>query len=224
MSSMLPIEVAGESLLLHAEKAVFWPRESTLFVADIHFGKVAAFRRAGLPLPPGSTSAALDRLDRVISDTDTKRIVFLGDFLHNRAARAEQTFARFAQWRAQHAAIDIALVRGNHDAKAGDPPSEWRINCIDEGELVAPFCLAHHPEPAARGYVLAGHIHPAIRLQGRANDGLRLPCFWFGQSVAVLPAFGEFTGTYTVKPKVDDRVFVAAEGRVVEVSGLIGRS
>jgi len=38
-----------------------------------------------------------------------------------------------------------------------------------------------------------------------------------------LPAFGEFTGTYTVKPKAGDRVFVTADGRVVEVSGLIGR-
>jgi DNA ligase-associated metallophosphoesterase len=221
---MLPIEVAGESLLLHAEKAVFWPRESALFVADIHFGKVAAFRAAGLPLPPGSTTAALDRLDVVLRDTGAQRIIFLGDFLHNRDARAAQTFARFATWRDANSEIDISLVRGNHDTRAGDPPTEWRVDCINEGELIGPFCLAHHPEPAARGYVLAGHIHPAIRLQGRANDGLRLPCFWFGQSVAVLPAFGEFTGTYTVKPKVDDRVFVAADGRVVEVSGMIGRS
>ncbi|MBC7622262.1 MAG: DEAD/DEAH box helicase, partial [Aeromicrobium sp.] len=107
--------------------------------------------------------------------------------------------------------------RGNHDAKAGDPPIAWRMDCIDEGAVVGPFCLAHHPEPDARGYVLAGHIHPAIRLQGRANDALRLPCFWFGQAVAVLPAFGEFTGTYTVKPRAGDRVYVAADGQVVEV-------
>ncbi|MFN8986706.1 MAG: metallophosphoesterase [Burkholderiales bacterium] len=116
---MMPIEVAGESLRLHAEKAVFWPHESTLFVADIHFGKVAAFRAAGLPLPPGSTSAALRRLDRVIADTSAQRIVFLGDFLHNRDARAEQTLTCFAQWRSERAALDITLVRGNHDAKAG---------------------------------------------------------------------------------------------------------
>jgi uncharacterized protein len=218
MRSMLSIDVVGETLLLHPEKAVFWSRESTLFVADIHFGKVAAFRAAGLPLPPGSTSAALDRLDRVITDTGAQRIVFLGDFLHNRDARAEQTVTRFALWRSQRAAIDITLVRGNHDAKAGDPPGDWRIDCIDEGELIGPFCLAHHPEADTRGYVLAGHIHPSIRLQGRANDGLRLPCFWFGSSVAVLPAFGEFTGTYTVKPREGDRVFVTAEGRVLEVS------
>ncbi|MFM7295002.1 MAG: ligase-associated DNA damage response endonuclease PdeM [Burkholderiales bacterium] len=214
---MMPIEVAGESLLLHPEKAVYWPRESTLFVADIHFGKVAAFRAAGLPLPPGSTSAALDRLDRAVADAAAQRIVFLGDFLHSRDARAAQTFARFAKWRESHAAMDITLIRGNHDAKAGDPPFDWRVTCIDEGEMLGPFCLAHHPAPDPRGYVLAGHVHPAIRLQGPANDALRLPCFWFGESVAVLPAFGEFTGTYTVQPKSGDRVFVVADGRMVEI-------
>ncbi len=214
---MVEVKIAGETLQLHPQKAVYWPRESMLFVADIHFGKVAAFRAAGLPLPPGSTSAALDRLDAVIRDTEARRIVFLGDFLHNRDARAAQTFARFAEWRESHAEMEITLVRGNHDAKAGDPPGEWRVTCIDEGEVLGPFCLAHHPEPDSRGYVLAGHVHPAIRLQGPANDALRLPCFWFGESVAVLPAFGEFTGTYTVQPKLGDRVFVVAEKQVVEV-------
>ena len=108
-------------------------------------------------------------------------------------------------------------MRGNHDAHAGDPPGEWNIRCIDEGETIGPFCLAHHPEADLRGYVLAGHIHPAVRLTGRANDSVRLPCFWFGQYVGVLPAFGEFTGTYTVQPAIADRVFVVAEEQVIEI-------
>lgn len=34
-----------------------------------------------------------------------------------------------------------------------------------------------------------------FRLAGRGGDAVRLPCFWFGDTVAVLPAFGSFTGT-----------------------------
>jgi DNA ligase-associated metallophosphoesterase len=211
------LEIAGERLRLLPEKALFWPRERTLFVADAHFGKVAAFRAAGVPLPPGSTTQALARLSACVATTGAQRLVFLGDFLHSRAARAERTFDRFLDWRAQYAELDIWLTRGNHDARAGDPPPEWRIRCIDEGEVVGPFCLAHHPEPDMRGYVLAGHIHPAVRLHGRANDSLRLPCFWFGPYVAVLPAFGEFTGTYVVTPQPGDRVFVPVEDRVIEL-------
>jgi hypothetical protein len=33
-----------------------------------------------------------------------------------------------------------------------------------------------------------------------------------------VPAFGEFTGTYKIKPKADDRVWVIAENKVIEVS------
>lgn len=213
----LDIIFANETLRLLPQKALYWPRVKTLFVADIHFGKVAAFRAAGLPLPPGSTTNALLRLDDCIAKTNAERIVFLGDFLHSRDARATETFARFASWRKLNADLELILVRGNHDAHAGDPPDEWMIHCIDEGETIGPFCLAHHPEPDLRGYVLAGHVHPAVRLQGRANDSLRLPCFWFGAYVCVLPAFGEFTGTYTVLPTSGDRVFVVAENQVIEM-------
>jgi uncharacterized protein len=36
----------------------------------------------------------------------------------------------------------------------------------------------------------------------------------------VLPAFGEFTGTYTVQPKSGDRVFVVAENQVIEMKAI----
>lgn len=215
---MAELELAGERLQLLAEKALYWPREKTLFIADAHFGKVAAFRAAGIPLPPGSTTAALARLDACIAATDAQRLVFLGDFLHSKDARAKETFNRFSAWREFHAHREMWLVRGNHDAHAGDPPAEWNIRCVDEGETLGPFCLAHHPEPDMRGYVLAGHVHPAVVLYGRADDALRLPCFWFGPYVCVLPAFGEFTGSYTVRPQAGDRVFVSVDGGVLEVS------
>lgn len=214
---MTPLDIAGETLHLLPQKALYWPREKTLFIADAHFGKAAAFRAAGVPLPPGSTRAQLARVDACMRETNAERIVFLGDFLHSKDARARETFERFAEWRKENAALSITLVRGNHDAHAGDPPSSWDFECIDEGHTVGPFCLAHHPEPDLRGYVLAGHVHPAVRLTGRANDSVRLPCFWFGAYVAVLPAFGEFTGTYVVQPQSGDRVFVVAEGEIVEV-------
>jgi DNA ligase-associated metallophosphoesterase len=213
----MEIEFAGETLLLLAQKALYWPRQRTLFIADAHFGKAAAFRAAAIPLPPGSTGNALARLDQCIADTGANCLVFLGDFLHSREARAIETFARFAAWRQRNAELAIVLVRGNHDAHAGDPPPEWHIRVIDGGEILGPFCLAHHPEPDLRGYVLAGHIHPAVRLQGPANDHLRLPCFWFGQYVCVLPAFGEFTGTHAVQPAAGDRVFVVAGSEVIEI-------
>ena len=57
------IEIAGEHVSLMAEHALYWPRSSTLLVADAHFGKAATFRAGGIFVPRGTTTNALTRLD-----------------------------------------------------------------------------------------------------------------------------------------------------------------
>ncbi len=211
------IELAGEPVALLADKALYWPRERTLFVADFHLGKAAAFRDAGVPLPGGTTTRLVDRLARSVEETGASTVVFLGDFLHSKAGRAPRTLERFAAWRSACRGLRLRLVRGNHDAHAGDPPDEWGFECIEEGEVAGPFVLAHHPGALAGGYALSGHIHPAVHIAERAGPGMRLPCFWLAQHHAVLPAFGEFTGTAVVEPGADDRVFVVADDEVIEL-------
>jgi DNA ligase-associated metallophosphoesterase len=211
------IDIAGETLMLLAERAAYWARESTLLVADPHFGKAAAFRASGVPVPRGTTTATLARLDSAIEHTSARRVVFLGDFLHAREGRAAETLRTINEWRRRRSAIEMLLVRGNHDARAGDPPAELDIRCVDGPAAEAPFVFAHHPEPSGEGYVVAGHIHPGVRLTGGAREHVRLPCFWFGASIAVLPAFGEFTGLADVDVAPADRVWVVADGAVVRV-------
>ncbi len=106
--------------------------------------------------------------------------------------------------------MEIVLVRGNHDRGAGDPPAEWRFHCCDEPYLEPPFAFRHHPAEEEQGYVLAGHIHPALTLRGLARQREKLPCFLFGDRIGLLPAFGDFTGGAPVRPKLGDRVFVMA--------------
>ena len=203
--------------MLLPERAAYWPARKALLVADFHLGKAATFRHAGIALPPGTTSENVERLGRAIDKTGATRLVFLGDFLHARDGRAPNTLARFARWRAHREDLEMIVVRGNHDRKAGDPPPEWDVRCIDEGERVGPFVLKHAPGAARAGYALAGHIHPAVRLSSE-GESLRLPCFWFGADCGVLPAFGAFTGSAEVRPRFGDQVFVIAEDEVLEVS------
>jgi DNA ligase-associated metallophosphoesterase len=214
---MTRIDIAGEDLLLLPERAAFWAGTRTLFVADFHLGKAASFRNAGIPMPSGTTTENVDRLERCIATHRATRLVFLGDFLHSAEGRAERTLARFGEWRAARRGLDIVLVRGNHDDRAGDPPGEWGMRCVNPGEAMAPFALVHEPRPVRGGYALAGHIHPAVRLTGSAGESMRLPCFWFGPRVGVLPSFGAFTGSAVVRPKAGDRVFVVAGDEVVSV-------
>jgi DNA ligase-associated metallophosphoesterase len=214
---MVECKVAGEDVVLLAERAVYWPAKQALFVADFHLGKAASFRRAGIPLPSGTTAENVSRLGRAIDKTDARRIVFLGDFLHSAMGRTETTFAGFSAWRESRKALELTLVRGNHDKKAGDPPESWGMRCIEAGESLGPFILNHEPGASRGGYALAGHIHPAVRLSAGA-ESLRLPCFWFGARYGVLPAFGAFTGNAEVQPRRGDQVFVIAEQEVLQVA------
>ncbi len=211
--------MAGEGLVLLAEKAAYWPGGETLFVADFHLGKAASFRRAGIALPAGTTAESLGRLEAAVTRTGARRLVFLGDFLHSAAGRAPRTLERFGAWREKRAAVEITLVRGNHDASAGDPPAQWGLRTVDPGSTLGPFVLNHEPGAARGGYALAGHIHPAVRLSAPGERSLRLPCFWFGTRCGVLPAFGAFTGTAVVRPREGDQVFVVADDEVVRMGG-----
>jgi DNA ligase-associated metallophosphoesterase len=215
---MIACDVAGERLELLPERAAFWPTRKTLFVADFHLGKAASFRRAGIPLPSGTTTENVERLGRAIDRTRAKHVVFLGDFLHSAEGRAPRTLERFASWREQRKSVALTVVRGNHDKKAGDPPAEWNMTCVEAGEALGPFVLNHEPGPSRRGYALAGHIHPAVRLTASGEASLRLPCFWFAARYGVLPAFGAFTGSAVVRPRAGDQVFVIAEREVLQVA------
>jgi DNA ligase-associated metallophosphoesterase len=210
--------VAGEKLVLLAERALFWPAKRTLFVADFHLGKAASFRRAGIALPSGTTNDNVERLGAAIDKTRAKEVVFLGDFLHSEAGRTTGTLARFGSWRESRKSVSLTLVRGNHDKKAGDPPESWTMRCIEAGERLGTFVLNHEPGAARGGYALAGHIHPAVRLSASGEKSLRLPCFWFGARCGVLPAFGAFTGSAEVLPRRGDQVFVIAEHEVLQVA------
>ena len=212
----LELQLAGERLLLLPQKAMYWPRERTLMVADIHFGKAASFRALGVPVPHGTTAANLQALDALVAEHGARRIVFLGDFLHAKTAHAVATLAAMQHWRAAHPSLELTLVRGNHDRHAGDPPPGLRMEMVDEPYLQGPFAFCHHPDVLIAAYVLAGHVHPVYKLRS-GWESLLLPCFLAAPERLVLPAFGAFTGGHPVKPQPGERLFITSGEAVLEV-------
>ncbi len=210
------LQLGGELLELWPERVLLLPERGVLLAADVHVGKAQAFRALGVPVPTGTTEDTLSRLSALLDASGARELVLLGDFLHSAHVQsAPATLAALQRWRARHAAVTVRLVRGNHDARAGDPPTALGIEVVDEPWPVGDgLALAHHPRTAPGRYVLAGHLHPCIRLAGRAGDRLRLPCFHFGDEVGVLPAFGAFTGMHCVVREAYDRVFVVADHAV----------
>jgi uncharacterized protein len=213
---MLRTVVDGEPVVLHVERALEWPRARTLFVADVHLGKAAAFRAGGVPLPRGSTATDLRRLDRVIARANASRLVVLGDFLHAKAGRVAALTQAFVAWRTRHANVDVLLVRGNHDAHAGDPPHEWQVRCVDEPYPLPPFLACHHDAKPRSGYALCGHVHPGVRIAS-GGESVRLPCFVLGLQRAILPAFGRFTGLADIAPAHDERIVAIAGDALFEL-------
>ena len=210
--------VAGECLELHAEHGAYWEAEKTLFVADTHWGKAATFRDAAIPLPDTEVDADLGRLTRVLDRTGAERLVVLGDLLHSRRGREAGTFDAIARWRAEHADLEFVLIEGNHDRSAGRVPDDWDVRTVRGRLSVGPFVLSHYPDPDPAGYVLSGHLHPIIRLSGGGMHRVKLPCFWFGEDAAVLPAFGSLIDGAPITPALTDRVFAIAEDEIVDVS------
>jgi DNA ligase-associated metallophosphoesterase len=198
---------AGEALALLPERALWWPRQQTLFIADLHLGKAASYRALGQPVPGGTTVGNIARIDALIDRLGARALVFLGDFLHAAQARTPGVLQALAQWRERHPQLACTLVRGNHDSRAGDPPSELGIAVVDEPHLLGPFACCHHPQSHPTHFVLAGHVHPVCKLHGAGRDSVRMPCFVHEERQVLLPAFGEFTGGWHVESATGRRFY-----------------
>jgi uncharacterized protein len=190
----LSIVAGGETLWLQPDGAVWWPAARTLFAADLHLGKGAAFRAQGQPVPAGSSARTLARLEAAMASLHAVQLVVLGDFWHGaegltpRLLEAVDAFAR---------RVPTALVLGNHDRRIH--PRDLPLDAVSGILPLGPLMAAHEPPPpGSPGFTLAGHWHPAVSIGSRAGDRLRRPCFVRYPHALVLPAFGGLTGALTL--------------------------
>lgn len=212
-------ELGGVALDLCPERAVWRADRREVMVADVHLGKAATFRRAGRPLPRGTTRSELARLDALVARKGAERLTILGDLFHADVELGSPTAERFAEWLERRARdVEITLVRGNHDRHARALIEALPLSVEGEGWTPdAGLAYLHHPPKGeAEGPWLAGHIHPGVRLED-GRDRMKLPVFWGSGAGLVLPAFGAFTGLWLVKPGTGDRLGAVTPTGVVEV-------
>ncbi|MBC6996679.1 ligase-associated DNA damage response endonuclease PdeM [Neolewinella lacunae] len=215
---MEEVEVFGQRLQLHPARGAYWPAERALLLADLHLGKSAHFRRAGIAVPPAISGANFRRLTMLLEDCLPERVLFLGDLFHSSYNHVWPLFCRFLE---QFPGVQFELIPGNHDILPPSAYAESRLVLQPEVLCIGPLALSHHPLPEeerpAGKYNLCGHVHPCVRLLDAAGNGLKLPAFYFGAEQGILPAFGEFTGCAEVKVRAGDQVFVLAEGQVIRM-------
>jgi len=194
MDECLDIALAGETLRLCADRALYWPARQRLLVADVHLGKDDTFRAAGIALPAGGARADLDRLTALIERHGARSLWVLGDLLHGRLVNTRWR-DDWADFQARHTGLDMLLIEGNHDRAAvlaGLGIAQRRGHVID-----GPFSFAHAPHAAAEGRIaVCGHVHPVVRVPGFRG---RFPAFAVIGPQLVLPAFSLFTGGQRVE-------------------------
>ncbi len=211
-----PFQLAGESLLLDARRAIFWPSQRCLLLADLHFGKAAHFRREGLAVPPQVALQNQAQLVELLEEYVPERVLFVGDLFHSDYNEAWEELGDILT---AFSNIQFELVKGNHDILDDRQYQKFGLQVHPLPLPLGPFLLSHEPldTPHDHLYNLAGHLHPGVILRGRGHQSLRLPCFFFGQQQGILPAFGAFTGLAIMKARPGDQVFVIAEERVIKV-------
>ena len=208
----LDIHIQGKEFQLHPLGGLFWEEKSLLLISDVHLGKVSHFRKFGAAVPRKAIHKNFVLLDMIVADFQPFQICFLGDLFHS---SLNKEWELFENWVGKTPA-EIILVSGNHDII--DPEKYRQLNVEIFPELIIDnFLLTHHPEEREGLFTFCGHIHPAVKLHGFGRQKLKLPCFFKSKNQMILPAFGEFTGTYTMNPSKNDEVYAIVEDVVVKV-------
>jgi len=216
---------APADVVLLPGRAAFLPVSRTLLVADLHLGKAATFRKAGMPVPEGSAQADLERLVRLVHESRAERLLILGDLFHARSGCTPAVLAEFAAARRRFAATFVVLVIGNHDRSLGRLTSEVGIDSCRRTLDEPPFHFVHDPatclpEPGRHAFTVAGHLHPRLTIHSPAGDRVADRCFVAEAGSLVLPAFGSFTGGQRVDPAPGRKLWIARDDGIVDVTRL----
>jgi len=207
-------ELVGERLELLPEKAIYWEAERMLIVADLHFGKVTHFRKSGIAIPMEAAEDGIIRLETLINEYQADRLMILGDLFHSELNHEWDDFLELC-FRNQQTQFE--LVIGNHDILKPELYERSPMVIHHESYSIGPFLFSHDEMDGQGQYNMHGHIHPGVKLYGRAKQSLRMPCYLFGPQRGVLPAFGTFTGLHILKRSISDDVFIIAADVVMKL-------
>lgn len=194
--------------LLH-QKAAYNKSLNALFIADLHIGKAAHFRKQGIAIPSQVNNKTVDDFGALLNHYKPNYCWILGDLFHSKNNGEVEAFF---EWLNNFPNVNFKWVAGNHDKYYHENPF---LKAITKPFVWQGLLLSHEPLENPELPNLCGHIHPAIKVRLHKRDTARFPCFWVQPQQMVLPAFGQFTGTHCVNPKATDQIFAIVDDSIV---------
>lgn len=162
---------------LAPEGAAVHPLERVAVIADVHLGYEWARGAGGDCLPAHSLAETLAKLESLLGRVLVGRLVVAGDLVESpRPCRRTVSDLRVLFGWLSDRDVELVPVLGNHDPQGPKaPPLTYEV---------AGWTIAHGHRPIRADRTISGHHHPVLKA-----EGLTAPCFLFGPSTIVLPAF-----------------------------------
>lgn len=111
----MKISIKEEEIILDKERAIYLPNEQLLAISDLHLGKAAHFRKAGLAIPNSVSQSDFNRLTGLIEKYLPKQLLINGDMFHS---DYNTEIDEFARWKENFNEVNFILVKGNHDKQS----------------------------------------------------------------------------------------------------------
>ena len=187
--SFAPFSFADREWALVDGRALYWPDQAALVVADLHLEKGSWFASRGALLPPWDSHATLERLGAAVRATRARRVICLGDSFHDAEGPARLDPAAGQVLAGLATGADWLWITGNHD---GASAAMLGGTALEELELDG-VMLRHEARAGWPGAELSGHFHPKWAVVARGRRITR-PCAVLAGKRLILPAFGAYTG------------------------------
>ena len=209
------IQCANEILELTNQRAIYWEKEQSLILSDLHIGKSAHFQKSGIPIPSSILQQDLLRLQELIHHFNTTTLIIVGDLFH---AEYNTDLDEFKVWLQQFENLKIQLIKGNHDRLSNRIYEQFDIEVFGSSLQMKTLKFVHELTSINKDYfTISGHTHPGVFIKGKAKQRIKLPCFQVTKNQLILPAFSLFTGLNTKDAPEKCKNYAFTESAIFEL-------
>ncbi|MGC8675964.1 MAG: metallophosphoesterase [Candidatus Micrarchaeia archaeon] len=174
-----------------------------LICADLHLGYEGVMAERGIFLPKANLSKIEQHLEKAKQVTGASTLVVAGD-IKNEFSKVHveefNEFKEFVEFAKRNGLKRLVLIKGNHDNFIDKYKQPFGIEIYRQETLFGNYLIFHGeemPHTNAGGFMIMGHVHPAVAVFNRIGSKEKLRCFLYGKTaskkqILILPAMNYY--------------------------------